>query len=494
MTRDLLRSVSLAGLCLMTSWIELHFVGGGSALYLPSAPSRADHVAAILLTLALTTGFFAATRAARLFSPGAQVILGLFGAAAVAAVAVNGLRIYTLPVRLGGLPSRHLRLTLAALVVALVVAGLVARRWWRPAHRVAAVAPLLLLPFTLWMCARSAVAAATARVVEVNPTLAGPLAVRGSEAAAVWVIFDELDYGLAFARRPLRVDLPEFDRLRRESLFATDARPAGSHTLVAMTSIIVSQRLLSVEPETAADFTATPAGGGAPVASKQARSLFRRVREHGHDTWVTGWALPYCRTWAADLSGCSWEPAFTSVLGRSRTILGSFADQAYAMSPLNRRRLAVDGYLRVVAAAEERLRHPKPGLLLIHLPVPHPPPIFDAEKGRLTTWETSPLRGYLGNLELADRTLGRLRRAMEESGTWSRTTVLVTADHPWRQSQLMDGQKDRRIPFILRLADQENAAVYDRELDCVRTGPLLLAILDRRLVGVPDVTRWLDQK
>ena len=83
---------------------------------------------------------------------------------------------------------------------------------------------------------------------------------------------------------------------------------------------------------------------------------------------------------------------------------------------------------------------------------------------------------------------------MEDSGTWAQTTVLATADHPWRQSQSFDGQKDRRIPFLLKLAGQRQGEAYDSELDAVRTGSLLLAILDKRVTDVAGVTRWLDRR
>jgi hypothetical protein len=134
-----------------------------------------------------------------------------------------------------------------------------------------------------------------------------------------------------------------------------------------------------------------------------------------------------------------------------------------------------------------------PGLMLVHLPVPHPPPIFDPSRGALTTGMTSSVRGYLGNMQLADRTLGELRSVMETLGTWDQTTVLVTADHPWRDARLFDGQTDSRVPFILKLAGQRTGAEYGASLDTARTGALLLAILDERVKHPSDVVQWLDR-
>jgi hypothetical protein len=40
---------------------------------------------------------------------------------------------------------------------------------------------------------------------------------------AVWIVFDELDYELSLDLRPRSVEMPEFDRLRGESLSGSDA-------------------------------------------------------------------------------------------------------------------------------------------------------------------------------------------------------------------------------------------------------------------------------
>lgn len=494
MLKDAFRGLSIAGLCLMTSWIELHFLSPESAYYLPVVPGRVDHTAAVFLTLLLAGLFLAAIRTARRAPPRLRAVLCLSAIVPLALIPLNALRIYVLPLRLGALPSRHRAVAAGLLLLVLVAALLLVLRWWSQALRIAAAISLAMAPFALWMCVRSGVSATTgAGLGRAGATeSAGRLAQPTSPGRVVWLIFDELDYGVAFARRPKGLALPELDRLRRESLFATHADPAGRHTIVAITSLIVGERLLTVTPETEADFSAIPAGGG-EISSGETTSLFRRVRAHNHDTWVVGWALPYCRTWGTDLSGCVWEPAFTSVLGRSRTLVGSMLDQAHALSPFNRRRLAVEAYAKVVGAAEQRLRSRDAGLILVHLPVPHPPPIYDRVRGRLTTRSTSAVQGYLGNLALADRTLGRLRRVMEDSGTWAQTTVLATADHPWRDARLLDGTADARVPFVLKLAGQEAGVEYGGELDTARTGALLLAILDERLKAPNDVIGWLER-
>ena len=496
MLKDAIRAFSLASLCLMTSWIELHFLGGKSEFYRPGTPGRIDNLAAVLLTLLLAGLLWPCMRLARAAPDRLRAFLALSGLLALSVIPLNAARIYLLPLRPTALLSGRRALAVSLVALGLTAALVVALRWWRQALAAASMFSLALAPFGIWMLARSALAIASGphpRVSETTP-LAGPLADAQGSQRIVWLIFDEFDYGVAFSRRPPSLDLPEFDRLRAESLFAENATPPGPRTVVSMTSLLVGQRLLSVEPETDADFSAVPDPQPAPALSRTTTNVFRRARSHHHDTWVVGWALPYCRTWAEDLSGCECEPAFTSVLGRSQTIGGSLLDQLNAMSPFNRRRLAVEAYRNVMAAAERRLRSSHAGLILVHLPVPHPPPIYDPRHNALTTWMTSSVPGYLGNLKLADRTLGELRRFMEEDGMWDRTTVLVMADHPWRETRRFDGIADRRIPYILKLAGKRQGLAYTPQLDTARTSALLLAILDDRLREPADVVQWLNRE
>jgi hypothetical protein len=493
--KDAVRSLSLASLCLMTSWIELHFVGGKSEFYRPGAPGRVDHAAAVMLTLLLTGLLWLCIRLARTAPGRLCTFLALAGLLGLSIVPLNAARIYLLPVRPTALLSGRRTLAFSLVLLGLGAAAVVARRWWRQVLAATSTFTLVIAPFGIWMLTRSALAIASGprRQAGGAAMLAGPLTGAQAPQRVVWLIFDELDYGVAFARRPSTLDLPELDRLRRESLFAEDATPPGSRTVVSMTSLLIGKRLLSVDPETDADFSALPDPQPAPALSRAASNVFRQARAHHHDTWVVGWALPYCRTWAADLSGCECEPAFTTVLGRARTISGSLVDQVEAMSPFNRRRLAVEAYRNVLASAKRRLSASKAGLILIHLPVPHPPPIYDARRNELTAWMIESVPGYLGNLKLADRTLGELRPLMELDGTWDQTTVLVMADHPWRESRRFDGLTDRRIPFILKLAGQRQDLAYSAPLDAARTSSLLLAVLDARLQNAEDVARWLDR-
>lgn len=65
-----------------------------------------------------------------------------------------------------------------------------------------------------------------------------PQASGGDNRRIVWLVFDEADQRLAFGERAATLKLPEFDRLRSQSLFATIAYPPANQTLSSMPALI----------------------------------------------------------------------------------------------------------------------------------------------------------------------------------------------------------------------------------------------------------------
>jgi len=143
-------------------------------------------------------------------------------------------------------------------------------------------------------------------------------------------------------------------------------------------------------------------------------------------------------------------------------------------------------------------------LAFIHLPVPHPPYIYDRAQ---RVWDVTGEREYLDNLALADRALGELRNAMEAAGTWNRTTVVVSSDHWWRSdfwrpvknfwsrgdAVIQSNQVDHRVPLIIRLAGQKTGSTYDANINTVLTHDLILEILKKKVSGPDEVKDWLDR-
>jgi arylsulfatase A-like enzyme len=128
-------------------------------------------------------------------------------------------------------------------------------------------------------------------------------------------------------------------------------------------------------------------------------------------------------------------------------------------------------------------------LIFIHFAIPHAPRI-NKKWGLLniTQW------GYFGNLELADQTFGILRKSMEEQGVWDNTVILATSDHQWRKSNRIDGKKDPRVPFILKLPGEKDGVVYKPDFNAALTKELLIGILKKEIKTYNDLTKWLNEQ
>jgi hypothetical protein len=115
----------------------------------------------------------------------------------------------------------------------------------------------------------------------------------------VWIIFDETDQRLAFEQRPAGLDLPEFDRLRHESLCATNAYAPGDSTAYSMPALTIGQRVSAVSVKRASDLALTLEDSGKVVLWSKAPSVFSAARELSVNTGLVGWYHPYNRVLAS---------------------------------------------------------------------------------------------------------------------------------------------------------------------------------------------------
>jgi hypothetical protein len=83
----------------------------------------------------------------------------------------------------------------------------------------------------------------------------------------------------------------------------------------------------------------------------------------------------------------------------------------------------------IMPAATALIRDQSISFVYIHLPVPHPPGIYDRKTGTLR--ETG---SYIDNLALSDRILDDLMKNLNAAPLASKTTVIICSDHSWRVS------------------------------------------------------------
>jgi hypothetical protein len=177
----------------------------------------------------------------------------------------------------------------------------------------------------------------------------------------------------------------------------------------------------------------------------------------------------------------------------THSLLVELGSQLGGITPISRRISGIMTYRGMWQTVPLLASNPDYDLVYAHLSVPHGPDLFEPRSGGLT-WMNFSKIGYFGNLILADRLLGNIRRAMEDTGEWQRSAVLITADHEWRHVRLYDNLRVRKIPFLLKMPGQNEPVVYEPSFSPMTvTKDLLLAVLSGTVTDAAAVVDWLNK-
>ena len=487
-TLDALACLALSALCFSQASVETLFRADRDFYnrLLLGAPTLA---ALILNIVAVAAGGVLAMQAIRRVRRPLVRRLAAVAAAATLLIVVNFARItYETLGRWTDVIGRPGLLALAVLILAASL------RWPRPALRairgvalVASPIGVLTLAHALWMFLELAGGPVWRRVDPAPLSTPAP-----SLRRVVWLLFDELDQGLTFEARPTGLELPELDRLRRESLYADAAHPPAGTTEVSMPALITGRPVVAVVPVSPNDLELTFADGKTGLWSTHP-NVFSRARVFGYDTAVIGWQLPYPRVLGSSLGVADFRPSVAHEQTRGDTVSQALRNQWGSLVPplhvrqLFAQRVAELGDLAIRTASNGRF-----GLVMLHLPLPQPPSIYDRATGRLTAWNfTGAEAEYLDNLALADRVVGELRRSLERARLLDRTWIVVSSDRWWRASRRLDGQVDHRVPFLVRPPDGGRTAHVDGAFNTLSTHDLVLAILRGSISDTDSAATWL---
>ncbi len=339
------------------------------------------------------------------------------------------------------------RSTLAAIAAAsLVSLGLLCLNdmWFSIADRIFRNCLLLLGFSALWMTAEMVYIAARSASRE---TVAFHKAPQPKDSLIkpriVWIIFDELSQDQVYDHRWPDLRLPNFDRLRLQTVNFTNVQPAGTYTDKVIPSLFLGRTVSEIKAS---------AGGHVAVYLQDlhewqdfdaGETIFADARKLGWSSGIVGWYNPYCRILADWVDSCWWsnQQPFVDNLKPGNTIWmnsaapflnwlkwlmpGMFSDRfSYWTSIADAQGR---DYQAGLERAEALLRNPAVRFSYIHLDVPHPPGIYDRKRRTFSSGGS-----YLDNLVLADEALGRLLDVAESSADWSETALIVCGDHSWR--------------------------------------------------------------
>lgn len=417
-------------------------------------------------------------------------------------------------------------------VEAILAAGVVMllsgnRRILKPARHVALLL-LLLFPALMIDFVMNRLGAEQIEAYANRPS-APPLPPRAAGATrVVWMIFDELDGHLAFDKRPAYLQLPEVDRLRAESVFATRAQETSTFTAIALPSLIAGRVFSNAQALDAGTLNLIPRGQSTPVDWRTEPSVFSRARAIGVNSALAGWHHPYCRILGDQLVDCFAVPSTHSSSGLAEEALASHSGLwptvawLYHWQLVNLRNILLQRdpgtenlrdaetqrgqqqqYFAIRDHAFQYAADPRIGLLLIHVPAPHLFPIYNR---RERNFHVTPDLDYFDNVALVDRTLGELRQVLDQAGLADRTALLLTADHGLRPGawigrrgwtseldRLTGRQPPSIVPFIVKLPGQNHQVEVQQPFSNVVAGDLALAVLEGQISTSEEAAAWLGQ-
>lgn len=350
---------------------------------------------------------------------------------------------------------------------------------------------------------------------------APPLPSGARGVRVVWIIFDELSQSIAFENRPAGLRLPNLDRLKAESFYATSAQAPGPATEVSMPALTLGEPVSEALPRGPEEVLLRTASRPSPFSWGSVPNVFDTARGLGFNTALVGWFYPYGRLLNRSLTKCYWtagwlvsgveersepQPLSRAMWDRAKlqfAVLPLAGHMPFVFPGIYHRREKVERFAYLLERAREVAVDPGIGLALLHLPVPHPPAIYDRSKSAMSA---DGRIGYLDSVALADRTLGALRRQMEQAGLWNRSAVLVSADHGWRtylwrggpewtaEEEAASHRDTSGVPFILKLPGQTSGIVYNKTFGAVITRRIITDILAGRLTDPGMIARTVERQ
>jgi hypothetical protein len=244
-------------------------------------------------------------------------------------------------------------------------------------------------------------------------------------------------------------------------------------------------------------------------------NVFDDARHLGRNTGLVGWYHPYCRVLNQSLNACAWDPAWQptgseQMPSSESPLLDRLLVQARAF-PLGGKHLSIANYPRehhiaiirnLVAHGREMARDPNLGLVLLHLPVPHPPNVFDRRTGRMSGEGKF---SYVDSVALAERILQDLLDDLKASGLEDDTTVIVSADHGlrsafWRAFPAWTAEDEEfshasgieEIPFLVRLPGGHPGVDVSKPFNTVITRRVIEGILSGKLQTAQQVADFVE--
>jgi hypothetical protein len=330
----------------------------------------------------------------------------------------------------------------------------------------------------------------------------------GGKPRIVWILFDELSYKLALSQPPEGQEFPNLQKLHAESVSFGNLTPAGNFTDVIIPSVLAGRQISEIRGTPEGKLLYLDQARHAWAAYDVEGTLFEVAHDNGWNPGVVGWYIPYCRIFGEVLTRCFWAPgsrmsfelwagegdsAFSYALALPR----AFMAQVYSRRQIDERRLQgmIQDDASLIKQEQSILEDERVRFVYIHLPVPHPPGVYDRR-----THRPCACGNYLDNLTFADDMLGRLMREIGRSSGAEGATVIVSSDHSWRvpmwkstpywtaeEERISGGRFDTRPVFMIHFAGERSGSEVLAPLPELVEYDVIAGMLEGKIRGPEDL-------
>lgn len=373
----------------------------------------------------------------------------------------------------------------------------------RSAYIVAAFALLLILPKVVFHSISRAPAASS---FERSGVSAAP----PSASRIVWILMDEFSYDQAFDHRQPDVALPNFEAFARSSVLFSAVDPIGSWTELVLPALLLGKPVVDFRKPYAKLPSYRTHTGGPWTQFDQYDTIFGDAHRLAWSTGIAGWYNPYCRLLPDVLDRCFWQYSEDSRTPYSRFLdsgnttmrnlavifsFPSFLYRAFNIPLPNYTEVHRQDYAALMTQSKDLLHDARIRFVFLHMPVPHPPGIYD--RARKTMSDTG---NFLDNLVLADVTLGALLADIQSTPAARNTTVIVSSDHSWRtfiwkdlpgwspeEQHVSNGKFDPRPILIVHLPDSHDGQTISVPTSAMFVHDMLEAMLRSEIHSDADI-------
>lgn len=299
----------------------------------------------------------------------------------------------------------------------------------------------------------------------------------------VWVIFDEMDEGLALEQAGQAPGMPHFSRLRQRALTAVQAWSPARDTVASLPALLTGRRVDGYRYAGPARLALHDPDLGGEFLFKQADTVFARLPGGPARGTLDGFYHPYCAI-LGGLGHC--RSRFLALAGEPTDVLTFLAPKFLHRSFNEHYRVTRD----VWPAFIERVRTGGDALNFGHVNVPHLPAAYAFERLKVPLVRDQDGM-YRLNMRLADELLGELLQVLETPGAPD-TLLIVSADHWFRA---ISPQTARPVPYLLWHVGHAQGLRLQTPVSTVHTAALVEQVLAGRLAADPlSLAAWLREQ